>query len=52
MVSRVGKEREQKFFLFHMHKSATEEQKSQGMNADLSWELRGNFSSVSANKPQ
>lgn len=40
MVGRVGKECKQKFFLFHMHKSTTEEQKSQGMDADLSWELR------------
>lgn len=39
MVSRVGKESEQKFFLFYMHKSTTEEQKAQGMDADLSWEL-------------
>lgn len=40
MVSWVGKECEQKFFLFHMQKSTTEEQKSQGMDTDLSWELR------------
>lgn len=38
MVSGVGKESEQ-IFLFHTHKSTTEEQKSQGMDADLSWEL-------------